>query len=123
MSASFSAGSAPWPSCVVEPLGLCERTRDLHNPPCCQFRVAGARTAEAHCLAIPFEPSLSGFLPLSLRVSLSGASAPRTRYSRPVPTVDDLLLNTVIIDAAMACCGHDDRRGTSGGHEAQAVQR
>jgi len=36
-----------------------------------------------------------------------------------IPTPEDLLLDTMIIDAGMACCGHDDRRGTSGRHHAQ----
>jgi len=53
-------------------------------------------------VAIPFEPSLSGFLPLSLRASLSGALATRTRYTRPVPTRDDLLLDTMIVGLTTA---------------------
>ena len=53
-------------SYVVEHSGREQRNCSFHNTSCCQFLVTGARTAEALRLAIPFEPSLSGFLPLSL---------------------------------------------------------
>ena len=38
-----------------------------------------------------------------------------------IPTADDLLLDTMIVGPPFAL-SHDDRRGTLGGHDEQAVQ-
>ena len=51
-----------------------------------------------------------------------GGRDPQLGEEIGVPTSDDLLLDTMIIDAALAI-GHSDRRRRSAGHEERAVQR